>query len=337
MAYSMWVHLQRDQLLDVQRFSKSVRDSEFPLTIDTDWDWESHIGWLPAYWDGEESGCEIELESLEREDIESAEAAGFKGLDSAVVLTTRGMDSLNVAIAIAACLAQECDAVVSEDEGQYIAGADVIDWARRGIFSAEQIANEKAQHAGNQGQARAESPDPDDADTLLFNSLHEAAGYPITSFMLVGDGLSIQLEGGFDILGRCWRLHHDGRDYDVTRYRKVRQQQARLLLTASDDKDWEKQADALESELEAVRALDHSDMESAFEVLKPLAGQISVSQIEWVSAKTIEVTLSTREKTVIEFSTGDYLPGITVRAGELYIDLNNEGARVIHRNQPSGT
>ena len=331
MAYSMWVLLQRDRLLDVTRFAESVSASEFPLTIDTDWDWASHIGWLPAYWDGKESGCEVELELLESEDSEAADIAGFKGLDSAVVLTTRGMDSLNVAIAIAACLAQQCDAVVSEDEGQFIAGSDVIDWARRGIVSAEQIESEEAQ----QDQARAESLVADDGDTLLYNTLNEVAGYPVIKFMLVGDGLAIQLEGGVDMLGRCWRLHFEGRVYDVTRHRKARQRQAELLLMASDDEDWEEQADAVQSEIEEARTLDQSDMESAFDVLKPLAGQVSVSHVEWASSKTIEVTLSSREKAVIEYTTGAYLSSITVRTPELYIDLNDDNVRVIHRNQPA--
>ena len=114
----MWVLLKSDRLPDVKVFAESVRASEFPLEIDTDWDWASHTGWLPMQWNGKESGCEVDFEPLEEDDVGAAAAAGFDGLDSAVVLTTRGWDSLKVANAIAAWLAQHCNAVVSEDEDE---------------------------------------------------------------------------------------------------------------------------------------------------------------------------------------------------------------------------
>ena len=332
MAYSMWVLLQNDRLPDVEAFLESVRASEFPLTFDTDWDWASHIGWLPMHWDGEESGCEIEFEILEKDDIDAAVAAGFSALNSAVVLTTSGWDSLKVASAIAACLAAHCDAVVSEDADEYLASDDVLDWARRGIKAAEQGERDEAEQVRERAKASETLPTHEDADTQLFSTLYEFAGSPVSKFMLLGDGLAINLEEGYGIQGRCWRFRHEGRVYDVTRYRREKKRETDLLMSADDDDDWASQADAMQSDIEAARKLDNADMEGAFEILKSWAGQVSILHAVWASANIIEVTLSSTEEAIIEYSTGSYLASITVRTPDMSIEMHNDEIRVVNRS-----
>ncbi len=147
------------------------------------------------------------------------------------------------------------------------------------------------------------------------------AGRPVSRFNLVNDLLGTHIEGGFGVSGTCWRLHHGGRTYDVTRFRRLKVKQHNLIDTVD---NWHVVLVAMEPELDDADKLDAADIESAYAILKSLAEHVTVSEVRWRAPKTIEVELAGDGGTVIELLNAGYLPSMGVRTSELQFSISNE-------------
>lgn len=77
MAYTFWLLAKSKNLPGPAEVSRTVHLSDFPLEIDADRDWQDLVSWLPMFWNGRESGYEIDFEVLGHEDATAVSKAGF--------------------------------------------------------------------------------------------------------------------------------------------------------------------------------------------------------------------------------------------------------------------
>jgi hypothetical protein len=304
----------------VATLADAISESEFPLEIDTDWDWGTHSGWLPMHWDGEESGCEVDFEPLEQSEIDAAEVEGFSGLDSVVIITTRGWDSLTVANAFAACLVKMTDGCISEDEDEFLAATDAFEWARRGVEAAEQGKRDEAERAAVNDQVR------DNLDDYLKSLLTKLVGRKIAAFGMINDSrLAMRTEDGPSVGGSVWTLQTPDRNYDVTRFARVKDREDDVLF-GLDSTPEDRQL--LETELERADQQDEEDKSLAWPLLDKWAEDAAIVEARWLPPHTVEVTLSIDGNPKLIFSGKGYLANVIVREGLTEVHVEPNGLRL---------
>lgn len=317
MAYSCWVLIDQTRLPSVAELAQSIDRSGFPLRIDTDWEWTTHSGWLPAAFSGRESGFEIWFESLTAEASRAASAAGFPTVDSAVVIETRDWDSLRSGAAMAACLVAAGGSCISEDENHYIGADAATAWARTQISEADRLEREAAERAAAHESARAAG----NADTFLDQWLDELSGQRIVKFMLINEKLCIYIENGGILTGNVWKLRMADECFEAGRKRKLR---GRIpeILGSNDPEDWDMDDyDKLLAESEEIGKIDDRDREAAFGRLVPLAGKVEVSSARRQEPHSIEIQMTGPGNPSIEYDGRGFLAEISVHgpAGEICV------------------
>lgn len=316
MAHSYWVMFQEKRLPSVAALAEAIAASEFPLRIDTDWEWRSHSGWLPMQWREEESGCEVDFEPLKQSDIDAANVEGYAGLDSVVVITSRGWDSLRIANAFVACLVEMTDGCISEDEGEFLAATDALDWARRGVDAAELGKRDEAERAVANDAVR------DNLDDYLNSILAKLVGLKINEFLLINeDLLAMHTENGPVVNSSAWKLRTADKTYDATRFARVKEREYTMLDGDPTPEDLQ----LLEKELERADELDEEDKSIAFPLLTSMAGDMTIVEARWLPPRIVEVTFSTDGKPKLVFGGDGYLSEVTVRDGLTEVHILKNG------------
>lgn len=317
MAYSCWVLIDKTRLPSVAELAQAIDQSGFPLRIDTDWDWRTHSGWLPAVFSGRESGFEIYFESLTAEAARAARAAGFPTVDSAVVIETRDWDSLRSGAAMAACLVAAGGSCISEDENNYIGADAATAWARTQISEADRLEREAAERAAARESARTAG----NADTLLEQWLDELAGQQVIKFMLINEKLCTYFENGGLLSGNVWKLRMADECFEAGRKRKLRDRIPEIL-GSNDPEDWDMDAyETLIAESEKIGKIDDRDREAAFSRLVPLAGKVEVLSARRQEPHAIELRMTGPGNPSIEYDGIGFLAEIRIHgpAGEICV------------------
>ncbi len=295
MAYSFWVLVKSEKLPTPAATAQAIHISDFPLEIDADWDWKELMGWRPMLWNGRDSGCEIECERLGRKDAAAATKAGFPDLDTTLVITTRGSDSLRAASVFAGTVANASGGCVSERDGEYVRPDEVLDWMSSTLDAADSSDALEPQSGCPQELNKGD----------LVAVLGRLKG-KVTKLVLVNSRLSMQLDDGCSFLGNSWKLRVADKVMVVSRWRTMMQIQTEILLGDGSDKECMEAADAMEADIAKAKALDQQDLDDAYAFLKSV-NNLSVESARLVTPSSIEVALTGDTDSLLEFTTDIYL------------------------------
>lgn len=327
----MWVMANRKALPSVGDLAAATAGSEFALEIDNDWSWDQHMGWLPMKWRGEESGCEVELAELEAQDAVAAEEAGFPNLDCAIVISTRGWDSLQSGVVFGAVLATIVEGCISEDEDEYLPHTQAMEWARKSVKDADEYQQQEAEA----DKAKEVAKNAGDLEGQLVNALRSFAGQT-AQFIQVMDSIGVGVPSGQRVSGSNWKLHSGDDCLDNTRYRSVRARQMDALNRWSkelSEEEWEagnltesqqKESEALEAALEKAGELDEKDAEAAVAAIESWPDDIKIEEVRWLPPHTVEVVFSGGDGKRVEFIVGGLLATVTVNVPPLSFDIAEE-------------
>lgn len=300
MANAIWVLVDIEKLPTPDEIAQSIHLSDFPLEIDSDWEWKELAGWLPMYWDGSESGCEIDYEPLEEKDRVAAAEAGFPGLNAVLVMTSRGWDSLRAACVFAGKVAHSSGGCVSEHESQFIGSDEVLAWASAAIEAADTGENLEAE-MGPIASTSTATQFTGDLAALLARLKGQVA-----KLVLVNSSLLLVLENGSSLRGNAWRLHVLDKVMDVTRWRALKQKETEILLGSGPERKRMESADAMQADIVKAEELDKTDMEDAYTFLRSV-DNLSVESAGLATPTSIEVSLTGDSVSLLEFKVDIYL------------------------------
>ena len=301
MSHSFHVLCRQADLPEPQALRKAIAVAKFPLVIDGDWTWRDTGGWLPMQWNGEDAGCEVEVDSLEDEDAAAAANAGFPGLDTAIAITTRGWRSMQSACAFAAIVARATGGCIDEGDGDVVAAKSALPWARKAITGGDKALAKQAQADAAKAAAAAAGDTP----TQLRRALAQFVDAGAVQVMLFGGILGVRLGDGKRISSSAWRLvQGDGVVLDVSRYATIRGQQVALL----GDPTRRKEVDALEKQLGRAGGLDAKDLATAEKNLAGWTGDLAITAANWEPGDAVRLSLGNGH--ALEFV--DAFSGITV-------------------------
>lgn len=304
MAYSFLVLVDTKSLPAPGNLAKALSESGFPISIDTNWHWENLSGWFPMSWGKENTGCEIDLEALEKSEAVEAAKAGFKDLDVQLEITTRGWNSLKAAYVFAGIIAQLSNGCVTEGEDDYIDSDEVVNWMASSVEAAESasVSSDSVQPA---------NLDVDDRLSKMSSVLKHIAG-PVTKLILVNDQLSLRLNNGSYIRGNMWKLQTGDKVYDASRWRALKQQETDLLLEGDgSDEERMDRADAMQDDVHRAKTLDDKDLKGAYSFLKAV-DDLAIKEARQVSGSTVHVLLSGEPQSVLEYFADAYLASVEV-------------------------
>lgn len=331
MSYSFWVMVDKRRLPTVADLGRAVEASGFPLAIDTDWAWDSHSGWLPMQWRGEESGCEVAFEELEDEDLEAAREAGFSDVDAAVVLTTGGWDSLQSGVSFAACLAALAEGCIAEDEDEYIPHTQAAKWAKDAIEGADA---EQAREAEEE-KAREEALAAGGLEEQLIAALAACLPNQEVAFFQVMGNIGFKLPSGHGAAGGNWRLHVGEKCFDNTRSNSVGSRKIELWEHWSEETPelWEageltegqaKESELLEAEFEHALELDEEDTEAAVAEIETWPEKFEIKSFRFIPPFTLEAVFSVPGEPRLEFIGGGQSEEVSVYAPPLRFAIARE-------------
>ena len=304
LSRSFHILCRRADLPEPKALRKPIAAAKFPLAIDTGWTWRNVGGWVPMRWRDEEAGCEVEFETLASKDAAAAAKAGFPGLDTAIVVTSRGWRSMQSACAFAAIVVRVAGGCIDEGEDAVVDPAAALRWARKAIAGGDQAIARQAQEAAAKAAAGGDRP------TLLRQALAQFVDAGAAQATIFGDALGLRLGDGKRISASAWRLlQGDGRVLDVSRYATLRGRQVALLHDPQRRKD----VDALEKQLDSAGALDEKDLAAALQVLAGWNGDIAITATRWQPTDGVRVSLGNGHA----FEFVDAFSGINIAAPPL--------------------
>jgi hypothetical protein len=128
MSIARTVYVHRSKMLTSNAWADAIRAAGFSMDLDTDFDVESHSGYLPCQYDGQSSGFEYYFSTVA--DAEDAPEVGDRDVSVAFV-THSSLRELATAVVAAAVLCAKADGMLHDEEsGEFVAATDALDDAR---------------------------------------------------------------------------------------------------------------------------------------------------------------------------------------------------------------
>jgi hypothetical protein len=137
MSVAIAVYFDSRKLVSAHEWNKAIKDFGFEMELDTDFDAESHSGFLPCKYQGDESGFEYyytqELDGIE--DIES-DIVGARNAATEFI-THSDLKELATSVIAASVLCKLTDGVLFDD-GNWVVAEQAIDWGKEQIGEIQQ-------------------------------------------------------------------------------------------------------------------------------------------------------------------------------------------------------
>jgi hypothetical protein len=236
------------------------------------WDFLNDIGYLPAQWDEQETGFDVEMNSVSKDEKAALKESGFKALDCEISFTVYGEPlELKTASALCYALSELGKGCISEEEGRYFAGEQAKAWLQQNIEI--------------QDVSPADLPKGEDIEAALTDMIGQA----VAGFVTDDIKLAIALKSGHSLSCMAWTLTlDDGQIIEANHYAPQRVKQLAALLTSQDRSQT---LDDMEEGMLAAAAQDEAAMEQAKTVLESWQNTVTVKAVQHPNPYTIELDL----------------------------------------------
>lgn len=325
MAYTFQVLVPRQSLPEMAQLAAILRKAKLPLRLSHPWDWDKDSGWLPMHWRKSESGCEVELDKLSKQESMAAKKAGYPNLDSVLTIATRGWESLQCGAAFAACLAVNGSGCITETDGEYIAPEAALKWAKTAIKEADKQQQIEIDRNKTSDQLRLAGNIEDE----LASRLAALSGAKVKHIRFMMDRLGIHLETGQMIHGSAWRIiAPDGSCFAQDRYASLRTKQLRLMAATSEPltAEQEKNLALLDKDAKKAGALDGKDAALAVKMVQGWPENLHIASVTWEPPNQIKVSLDTGVSCLF---TGGIMGEISCSFPPIRFAINDEEAKLV--------
>lgn len=321
MAHSVWILVKESKLPEVTALAEQLESSQYPMWIDTDWNWLGQSGWLPMTWQDRETGCEVDVEPLPKEESEAAAAAGYVDLDTGVVVTTRGWDGLRVGVSFCATIAAMTGGCVSEGDGEFVPHTETDHWARDVIGSADKL---EAQDTARE-ETRKASLAAGDEERQIQEELDQYAGNEAV-FLVVFDTVSVGLSGTRRVGGCNWRLYSGDQCFDHTKSRTLLHESVKLWHELPADFNWntDEMPEHIAKKMEDLRiarenAEDEEEvtLEAAIQTIETWPDDLIIERAVWKPPHFVDVTFVGDTLRRLEFIGGSQETTFDIRTENL--------------------
>ncbi|MCO7225066.1 hypothetical protein [Pleionea sp. CnH1-48] len=309
MSHTFKVLLNKKQVPSSQDILSWCQSFGYCVEFESEWDFYQDLGYLPVKIDGEESGFDLEVGGISKHDKSLASKAGYKGLNTELLITIYGdWLELKVASIVGLALTVLSEGCLTDEDGEYLGSDDAKQWALENINSSQQ---------GTKGS------DKRDMSNDVQRELELIVGAEINGFVTDEQRLGISLSSGHSLSSLAWSISTDAVSINAVNYAKARAEQLKLLETSQGEitDSVRKQLTALEEELYKAGEVDEELMTRAKLLLGKWAGKVSVTSASYTSNQSIEIMLS-NHVAIVFYCYGDLMLAITLTtpSGAIKID-----------------
>lgn len=134
MSVEMVVFLSDDRMITPQQWQSAIRQYGFDLDLDTNFDVEEFMGFLPCRYKGEECGFEYSRITVAEAEPPPDVQTQIGGRDIAISFVTHSnFRDLMASVIASGVLCSQTEGVLFDTEADsFMAGADTIQWTRSG-------------------------------------------------------------------------------------------------------------------------------------------------------------------------------------------------------------